>query len=589
MTEIVWVIALSAAGFLGWRAVPRRIGVVFLCGGLAVWMLVRAVQRLSTVEDLTVGVVPVAAVVAAGCWYRFVHSRTVVNRWGRAVRRKSGVASTWDIARFGSSLAMRRQATTVRPKLAELNRRKRMRVPTAEYAMSLCRAGVMRVHASIEDVVLVFGGPRCGKSGMLASRIIEAPGAVLVTSTRTDLYMVTTPLREAHHGPVRVFNPTGLGGLASTLMFDPVVGCRDPLTAAERAEDMLPCGSGESEREHWIGQARAVYAALLHAAAFGNHSCQMIAEWISDPGKAQLRVAQLLERSPDTTYGTSALQFFTTNDRTRSSITSSMRPALEWLVNPDARAACCGGQTVDVADLLATHGTVHLLGAKAAHTGPLLAALTGHIARQARRIAAEQPTGRLPDPLTLALDEVASVSPVPLEQWTADMGGRGVHIIACFQSRAQLLSRWGTAGGAEIINNAGAIVLFGGTNDRDDLTYWSVRCGMRDEEVLTTDQQGQISGRSQRQVPVLSPAQLANLPKFKVVVIRRHMAPVIGRAAMVWERRDVRAHTRAERAVLAAAQRATRPAWGASLRQRVTHTRSVRQINAARRRARGRL
>jgi type IV secretory pathway TraG/TraD family ATPase VirD4 len=169
------------------------------------------------------------------------------------------------------------------------------------------------------------------------------------------------------------------------------------------------------------------------------------------------------------------------------------------------------------------------------------------------------------------------------------MGGRGVQIIACFQSRAQLMSRWGTAGAAEIINNAGAIVLFGGINDRDDLVYWSTRCGMRDEEVLTTDQQGQITGRSQRQVPVLSPAQLANLPRFKVVVIRRYMAPVIGRAAMVWERRDVRAHTRAERAVVVAAERATRPAWGASMRQRVIKARGIRQINASRRRARGRL
>jgi hypothetical protein len=87
----------------------------------------------------------------------------------------------------------------------------------------------------------------------------------------------------------------------------------------------------------------------------------------------------------------------------------------------------------------------------------------------------------------------------------------------------------------------------------------------------------------------LSPAQLANLPRFTVVVIRRHMSPVIGRAAMVWERRDVRTHARAERAVVTAAERATRPAWGASLRHRVTHTRGVRQINAARRRARGRL
>ena len=45
---------------------------------------------------------------------------------------------------------------------------------------------------------------------MLAGQIIDAPGAVLVTSTRTDLLDQTGPLR-AQRGPVYVFNPVGLG------------------------------------------------------------------------------------------------------------------------------------------------------------------------------------------------------------------------------------------------------------------------------------------------------------------------------------------------------------------------------------------
>jgi hypothetical protein len=40
-------------------------------------------------------------------------------------------------------------------------------------------------------------------------------------------------------------------------------------------------------------------------------------------------------------------------------------------------------------------------------------------------------------------------------------------------------------------------------------------------------------------VPVLAPAQLANL-HGRVVVFRRGMAPVIGRAEMAYQRRDVR-------------------------------------------------
>jgi len=172
-------------------------------------------------------------------------------------------------------------------------------------------------------------------------------------------------------------------------------------------------------------------------------------------------------------------------------------------------------------------------------------ALTGHIAREARRLAATAPGGRLDPPLTLALDEAALISPVPLESWTADMGGRGVTILAAFQSRAQLLARWGEHNTATILNNTSAVMVFGGTRDRDDLQFWSTLAGERDEPILTTDLHGRVASRTTRRVPVLAPSQIANLPTGRVVVIRRGIGPVIGRAQMVWRRRDVRARHRA--------------------------------------------
>ena len=42
---------------------------------------------------------------------------------------------------------------------------------------------------------------------------------------------------------------------------------------------------------------------------------------------------------------------------------------------------------------------------------------------------------------------------------------------------------------------------------------------------------------------MLAPAQLANLPAGKVVVFRRGMPPVVGRAEQAWRRRDIRALT----------------------------------------------
>src|SRR4029450_5507536 len=102
-------------------------------------------------------------------------------------------------------------------------------------------------------------------------------------------------------------------------------------------------------------------------------------------------------------------------------------------------------------------------------TAPLVAALTGHIARQARQLAGVQPHGRLDPPLTLALDEAARLCPVPLGQWTADMGGRGVTIHIAVQSRAQLEQRWGREGAAAILNNAATRLVYRGTREPGDL------------------------------------------------------------------------------------------------------------------------
>jgi type IV secretion system protein VirD4 len=235
--------------------------------------------------------------------------------------------------------------------------------------------------------------------------------------------------------------------------------------------------------------------------------------------------------------------FLRTNERTRTSITNSMAPALAWLANPTARAAASGARPLDVAAMLRDNATIYLLGAETGATASLVAALTGHIARQARRIAATMPGGRLDPGPRLCLDEANLICPVPLASWTADMGGRGLTIIAAFQSRSQLLSRWGHAYAAEVINNASAIMLYGGTFDRDDLQYWSQVLGEHDEQVTQLDQAGAVRGTTTRSVPVFSPAQLRSLPEARAIAIRRHMDPVIGRPGLAWRHRAARVST----------------------------------------------
>jgi type IV secretory pathway TraG/TraD family ATPase VirD4 len=284
-------------------------------------------------------------------------------------------------------------------------------------------------------------------------------------------------------------------------------------------------GGADAERDYWTAQARRVLSGLLHAAALGGATMHDVLVWAAAPEAAKPTVLAYLRRSPATAYVADVAQFLSTNDKTRTSITSTIMPALSWLTVESA--AQYEDETLDVAGLLAANGTVFLLGGDDGQTAPLVAALTGHIAREARRLAGLCPGGRLDPPLTLALDEAALICPVPLDQWTADMGGRGVTIHIAVQSRAQLELRWGRQGAAAILNNAGTVLVFGGTRDPDDLTAWSMLAGERVDDDLGI-------------VPVLSPAQIAQLPERRVLIIRRATPAAVGTVRMAWRRRDVR-------------------------------------------------
>ncbi|HVK25937.1 MAG TPA: TraM recognition domain-containing protein [Actinokineospora sp.] len=496
---------------------------------------------------LSIGGVLAAVLVSVSWWYSRRGSAQVVNRWSRKSRRNDGVASPWAILKTASWFAVRRRAGVVRPSLAELSWWRRWRTPIREFATPVARVGIFRVWSLVEDVTLRFGGPRTGKTGELACRILDAPGALIATSTRTDLIDVTGAVR-AQLGPVHVFNPSGVGGLASTITFNPLSGCEDPAVATSRAADLLsgvsaPGGAG-GDREFWAGQARRVLAALMYAAALGKGTMRDVLAWVADPDNAAAAVSRNLRRQPDKAWESDALQFLSTNDRTRSSICSTIMPALGWLTDATAAKAAEDGE-FDVEQLLDSRGTVYMLGAEDAQTAPLVTALTGHIARQARRLAGFAPGGRLDPPLTLALDEAALVCPIPLDNWTADMGGRGVTIHIALQSRAQLRAKWGDTGAGAIMNNAATLLIFGGTRDHDDLNAYSALTGDRDENVDTVDADGNVTSTTVRRVPVLSPGQIAQLPAGHVVVIRRGMAPAVGKTEMAWKRRDVKAARRA--------------------------------------------
>jgi hypothetical protein len=69
---------------------------------------------------------------------------------------------------------------------------------------------------------------------------------------------------------VHVFNPTALGGLLSSLGWDPVEDCTDPDVADSRARPLVRGGGGVSGAENadfWANKAVEIVRAYLLAAA----------------------------------------------------------------------------------------------------------------------------------------------------------------------------------------------------------------------------------------------------------------------------------------------------------------------------------
>ena len=82
--------------------------------------------------------------------------------------------------------------------------------------------------------------PRTGKSASAISHILDAPAAVLATSSKPELLLATGVAREHSTGqPTVVYDPLGMCGWDHTVRWSPLVGCADPKVAMRRAEALM--------------------------------------------------------------------------------------------------------------------------------------------------------------------------------------------------------------------------------------------------------------------------------------------------------------------------------------------------------------
>ena len=446
--------------------------------------------------------------------------------------RLAGTATAAEVARVASAKALVKKAATLRPSLME-----KPRPEAVGYLLGTAKGG--QVWATVEDSILLIGPPRSGKGlHVVINAILDAPGAVITTSTRPDNLTATLKARE-RKGPVAVFDPQQLApGLPAGMRWSPVRGCQDPLTAMIRAKGLATATGfgGVQDAGFWEGKTTAAIQGLLHAAALDGRDAKTLYQWALNPTLAADAV-RILSSHPGAAEGwADSLDAMVQADpRTRDSIWQGVSLAFSALADPRVLDAVspAPGEEFDPETFLLGDGTLYLLatGAGAGASSALVAAFIEDLVETARKIAARSPGARMDPPLLLALDEIGNLAPLPsLPTLMAEGGGTGITPLPVLQSLAQAREKWGENQANAIWDASIVKIILGGASNSRDLQDLATLIGDRDEttDSITTDAYGAHSSqRSIRRVPILPPDVLRTFPFGTGVVMLRTARPII--------------------------------------------------------------
>ena len=448
---------------------------------------------------------------------------------GTVLTTLPGTAGRVEVRRATGTRRLLKQAATLRPSLRS------SRPEDVGYVLGRSRG--LTCYCSVEDSAVVLGPPRSGKGLHLAiPMILDAPGAVISTSTRPDNLTATLHHRRAA-GPVAVFDPQGLApGIPSKTRWSPIRGCEDPHVAMTRAR-ALTAGTAEgvTDANYWQASAELAVRCLLHAAALDGRTPTDLYRWSLAAVEAREAVMILGTHPGAAPSWHQALEsIFSTDPRQRDSVWSMVTITFACLGDPKVLDAVSPAPTehFDPEAFLTQLGTIYLLGTStgSSTTAGLVGALVEDVVETARRIAARSPGARLDPPLSLILDEAANYPLPSLPSLMSDGGGTGISTVVVLQSLAQARAVWGEHAAAAIWDAAIVKVILGGGSNARDLEDLSRLVGQRTERTTSTStgpHGARSTSVSTTQVPILEPAKLRTLPFGTAILLLRSAPPIV--------------------------------------------------------------
>ena len=453
--------------------------------------------------------------------------------WWQAHRPQAGdplhsLARPRDVEELTGMAAVHR-AQRLRPSLAG---REPKDVPATAVGIALGRLVTGRrrpgrvLRSSWEDVLLAVMAPRAGKTTALAvPSILDAPGAVLATSNRSDVWAVTTRARQ-RIGLVWLFDPQRVTRQPQTFWWDPLATVTTVEEATRLSDHFIQeiRGVGSSD-PFWPLAAGDLLTCLFLAAASSGGTLADVQAWLSDVTSREPVIMLRAAGFPQAARSLAGRQAGA--PETRDGVYETARTAARCLTDPEIMAwvtpPADDVDQLDVTTFPMSRDTLYVLSKEGAGSAaPLVAALTDAVFRSAV-VLAEAAGGRMDPPLLAVLDEAANICKIAdLPLLYSHLGGRAVIPITIIQNLAQGQGVWGERGMAALWSAATVKLIGAGLDDARHAEDVSRLIGDHDVAVTSVnrDANGYTSySTSAQRRRILEPGDLRALRRGRAILL----------------------------------------------------------------------
>ncbi|MFD8560585.1 type IV secretory system conjugative DNA transfer family protein [Streptosporangium canum] len=405
------------------------------------------------------------------------------------------------------------RARTLRPSLVG-----RKHITPDETGMLLGEHDGAQLRGSYEDSYLAFMAPRAGKTtAVTVPMALRAPGAVMMTSRKSDVYTLTSAALRAR-GQLWAFDPQQICYAPQDFWWDLLAGSVSVEGARRLASNFITNQFSAGERGNfWSLAAANTLAAMFHAAARTGRTHQHVLEWLSDPTDDEpvrllknidaralaLSLRRTLRGDPETRNGI--------YETTGQVVACLADPVISRWITPDPDKP-----QFDPEVFVHSRDTLYLFSKKGGSgAAPLVAAFVDAVL-QAGITAAEEAGGRLDPPLLPILDEAANIVQLDdLPDLYSFLGSMGLPLVTILQSYRQGVRVWGEPGMDALWSAATVKILGAGLDDADFAEKISRLIG--DHKVVETSVSDSRSGRSvsrsSRRERIYTAADVRALPR----------------------------------------------------------------------------